>query len=366
MTPNPAFAEPDGVYLLSHSVGLPLRDAAATAIADHFDVWAHDPVEAWPTWLATIDGFRGALARLLGTSATSICPQSNVSSGATKILQAIRPADRTPTILLSEHAFPSLGYVCEHAGYDVRYIPADATATDVEVWQHHLGTGGDVDVVLITHVHSNTGELLPVEAIVRAAHDLGATTIVDVAQSVGVIPIDLEAWGADFVVGSCVKWLCGGPGAGWLWVREDVIDRCAPSDVGWFSHQDPFEFDIHRFRYAPDALRFWGGTPAVLPFAVARRSIEAIDATGVGEIRRHNLRLGRAIIEACGDRIASPTDDAIRSGTTIIAGDAMLVESLGEVGIAVDHRVSGLRVSPHIYNDEADIDALLDQLELDA
>lgn len=359
-TPIDELWSPDGTYLLSHSVGLPPLRTVRRSVDGYLRAWDDHGGGAWPTWLETIETFRATLAGLLAATPTSICPQPNVSAGVTKILQAIRPDGRRPSILLSELAFPSLGYVCRHADYDVRWIPADQPATDPATWAEHLVD--DVDVVLVTHVHSNTGELIPAGAITELATARKITSIVDVAQSVGVVPIDVGAWGADFVVGSCVKWLCGGPGAGWMWVRPDVIDRCEPVDVGWFSHEDPFEFDIHDFRYARDALRFWGGTPTVLPFAVAQASIEVIDTIGVDAVRAHNLHLGRQLIDALGDRIVSPTDDQTRSGTVIVAGDPSLVTSLGDAGIAVDHRARGIRVSPHVYNDEADITALVDHL----
>ena len=267
------FVEHEGIYLLSHSIGLPAR-GARDAAADYFEVWESDTSQAWPQWLGAIDGFREALSRLIGGQPASICPQSNVSSALSKMLGALRQSFDAPTILLTEDAFPSLGYVCEHAGYVVRYIAADLDATDPAVWKSALSA--DVDIVLITHVHSNTGEQIPVADIAGIARRQGVLSIVDVAQSVGVLPVDVGAWDVDVVVGSCVKWLSGGPGAGWLWVRPDLIERCTPVDVGWFSHDDPFEFDIHDFRYAGDALRFWGGTPTVLPFVIARHSIDAI------------------------------------------------------------------------------------------
>jgi selenocysteine lyase/cysteine desulfurase len=260
---------------------------------------------------------------------------------------------------MTEDAFPSLGYVCQKLGLHVRYIGRSEATTDPGVWAEHLT---DVDLVLITHVHSNTGQLIPAAEITGLARDRGITSIVDVAQSVGVIPIDLGAWDADVVVGSCVKWLCGGPGAGWLWAHPDLIDRCEPVDVGWFSHEDPFEFDIHQFRYASDALRFWGGTPAVVAPAIAARSIELIDEIGVDQIRRHNLEMTDRLVEGLGALLVSPLAHHRRSGT-IIVDPASATEAVGralrDAGIAVDHRPSGFRLSPHIYTSSADIDATI-------
>jgi kynureninase len=350
------FVDYEGIYLLSHSIGLPVR-RAREAVADYFKVWESDTPHAWPQWLEAIDHFRETLGQLIGGPPASICPQSNVSSALSKTLGALRQSFDNPTILLTEEAFPSLGYVCEHAGYEVRYIGADLDATDPAVWRSALTS--DVDIVLITHVHSNTGEQVDVADIAGIARRRGVISIVDVAQSVGVLPVDVDAWDIDVVVGSCVKWLSGGPGGGWMWVRPDLIERCTPVDVGWFSHDDPFEFDIHDFRYAGDALRFWGGTPTVLPFVIARHSIDAIRRIGVDAIRRHNLAMVDQLVDALGDRVLSPVRPDRRSGTCIIrAGDGD-VEILSRKGIAVDQRGGAIRASPHIHTSENDIQILV-------
>lgn len=351
------FVDHDGIYMLSHSIGLPLRGSREAAL-EFFDAWEYDTVQAWPRWLESIDGFRRSLARLLGTHPASICPQSNVSSGLTKILGSIGELPHRPTVLISEDAFPSLGYVFQQAGCRLRYIDRAFDATDAGVWRDHLGSA---DIVLITHVQSNTGQLVPVEEIVELARTSGTITIVDVAQSVGVIPIDLSVWNADFVVGSCVKWLSGGPGAGWLWGSPERIGRSRPRDVGWFSHADPFEFDIHRFQYADDALRFWGGSPTVLPFAVARHAVDTIDAIGVDTIRAHNIEMSDHLIDGLGQRIVSPHQAGRRGGTCIVTADATASDRLAHAGIAVDARTNGVRVSPHVHVGHDDIEAFIGQ-----
>jgi kynureninase len=353
------FITHDGAYLLSHSIGLPVA-GTRTAIDDYLGVWEADPAHAWPHWLGTIDGFRDQLARLIGGERASICPQSNVSSALTKILGALRSTFDvdTPTIVLTEEAFPSLGYVCERSGYRVRYIDRGRNTLDLNVWDRQLGD--DVDVALITHVHSNTGELLSAASITEITRARGIVSVVDVAQSVGVIPINVKTWTADFIIGSCVKWLSGGPGAGWLWAAPEMVERCQPTDVGWFSHAEPFEFDIHEYRDAADALRFWGGSPTVLPFAVARTSIETIADIGVDKIRSSNLALTELLIDRLGDRVVSPHRPAYRSGTCIVAADAQCVDRLLHAGVEVDHRPSGLRVSPHVHTTRRDIEVAAD------
>ena len=212
------------------------------------------------------------------------------------------------------------------------------------------------------------GQAGPISELTRIARKRGIISIVDVAQSIGCVPIDLSQWSADFVIGSCVKWLCGGPGAGFLWCSSDIIDQCKPVDVGWFSHENPFEFDIHNFRYAKDALRFWGGTPSVQPFCVATNSITTIHNIGVDTIRRHNLALTQRIIDSVPQEyVITPIDKIHRGGTLVIRfpkeQQNQFEQKLRESSVLVDSRPTGIRLSPHIYNDAPDIEVVLDCIE---
>lgn len=357
------FHRPDGIYLSSHSVGLLPVDAASRVDGDHLEVWRRRPQEAWDHWLAEIDAFRMALAVLFDHDQSCFCPQPNVSGALTKILWSLpRDSGRTQ-IVLSEEAFPSVGFVCAAAGergYEVDFVPSTVDARDPDVWAARLDAR--TAAVVVTHVHSNTGELLPVDRITAVAKEREVVSVVDVAQSAGVVPVDLRRWDADFVVGSCVKWLCGGPGAGYLWVRPEMIERCRPIDVGWFSHGEPFEFDIHHFRFADDARRFWGGTPSVLPATLARHSIELLTELGIEAVREHNTALTARLIAGLPDTaIVGPRDAAARGGTVVVDGGRAeeLERRLVDASIHVDRRATGVRISPHVYNTAADIDAVL-------
>ncbi|MGQ0835584.1 MAG: aminotransferase class V-fold PLP-dependent enzyme [Gammaproteobacteria bacterium] len=159
------------------------------------------------------------------------------------------------------------------------------------------GGADDVAAALVTHVHSNTGVRLPVREIAGLCRQRGIFCIVDVAQSAGVLEVSIPKTGADVVLGSCVKWLCGGPGAGFIWIDPRRLASLEPADVGWFSHANPFELDIHSFTYAPDARRFWGGTPSIAPFALAAESIALIAEIGAAQIQRHNRALARVFLD---------------------------------------------------------------------
>ena len=360
------FHVPDGAYLLSHAVGCQPKSAADVIDRHYLDAWAKDGGGAWETWRAATDGFNQRLATLLNGDATQFCPQVNLSSALTKIIHALPERTGRDTIVVSEQDFPTIAYVAEHAArasYRVRYVEKSRDVMDPGVWQEAIRD--DVQLVCITHVLSNTGQRLPVEHIIACTRATGALSVVDVAQSIGVVPIDLSAWGADFVIGSCVKWLCGGPGAGFLWGSAAALSFSQPVDVGWFSHEDPFEFDIHEFRYAPGARRFWGGTPSVVPFVVANAGIDTMLDIGIDAIAAHNRTLVDTLIGNVPESmLLSPRDPERRGGTAVIrsADDAGLEAALTANGVHCDRRADGVRLSPHVYNGEDDVLAAADAL----
>jgi kynureninase len=230
----------------------------------------------------------------------------------------------------------------------------------MQVWEEYLRD--DVALALVTQVQSNNGVQLPIASITALTKKRSIISLIDIAQAIGILAIDIQKWSADFIVGSCVKWLSGGPGAGFMWVNPNILEDCKPCDVGWFSHDDPFEFKIHNFRYAKDALRFWGGTPSIYPYLVAFASLKFVCDIGVDTIRQHNLVLTDRIIETLDEQdLISPLDSNFRSGTTIIHfGDNhdRIIQILRDNKVHFDSRSKGIRLSPHLYNSEAQIDAL--------
>ena len=239
----------------------------------------------------------------------------------------------------------------------MRFLPHGVLpGAELETWAAAL-TADDVYAALITHVHSATAVVAPIQQIVAACRARGVYSIIDVAQSAGILVVDVAAVDADAVLGSCVKWLCGGPGAGFLWVSPSLIGDLEPVDVGWFSHQEPFEFDPHDFRFAADARRFWGGTPAVAPLVFAAVSIGRLAGIGIDTIRAHNIGLQRLLK----DRIGSwpfPCTPTHNGGTCCISvkGRRQEVEhALHSRQVRFDMRGDMLRISFHIYNGEDDV-----------
>jgi selenocysteine lyase/cysteine desulfurase len=335
---------PGGPYLLSHSAGLLPVAARGEFEAHFFAPWAVKPGESWPLWLSAIDDFRRALAGLLGGRMADYCPQPNVSAGLFALLSGLTLEKTRDKIVMSAQAFPSLGFVAQQAerlGFRLELLEGDPA--DIAIWDAALQP--DVAVVLVMHVHSNTSVVSPVTEIAELARARGIFSIIDVAQSAGILPIDVEAWQADALIGSCLKWLCGGPGAGFLWSPHDL----KPLNVGWFSHENPYAFDIRDFRYAPDARRFWGGTPSVAPYVLATTGIRTITDIGVETILAHNRALIARIDPSArtgkGGTLCHRPVDIEKAVATLTAADCRF-----------DRRGDALRLSFHIYNTEADAD----------
>jgi kynureninase len=353
------FHVPAGHYLLSHSVGCLPVAARARVERALLAPWAEAGSDAWPLWLSAIGEFRGALAALLGGAADEYCPQPGVSAAVFNLVSAL-PRGNRDVLLVSRHAFPSIGFALsglEKLGWRVRFVEGDPTG--LAGWRAAMRS--DVAAAVIMHVHSNNGRISPVAALAALALERGIFLIVDACQSAGIVDFDVRALGAGAVAGSCVKWLCGGPGAGFLWVDPAWLDRLEPPDRGWFSHAEPFEMAIADFRYAPDARRFWGGTPSIAPYALASAGIEAIAAIGVPAIHAHNRALLATLAEALGENWAPSLDMAGKGGTLCLdlgAAAPAAEQALRDAGCRIDRRGAVLRLSFHIFNDAADSEAV--------
>ena len=345
-------------YFLSHSVGC-LPKGSPEALQEHFfGPWMSG--ENWALWMEELETFRAGIAGLLNVKAVSICPQTNVSSALTKILMSILKPEGRDVILLSKMDFPTIGFVAKQAerlGYRLQFIDGDPS--DFELWDDALDTR--VAFVLVTHALSNTSHILPVGEICDAAWRVGAVSIVDVAQSLGAVPVNLPLWTPDFVIGSGVKFLCAGPGACFLYAAEHMLPKCRPMDVGWFSHENPFEMDIEQFRYAPDAMRFFGGTPSPAPIILANSALGVWDKIGLkateDRIQEHLSVLHASLPEGAA---VSPIEIGKRGATLVLSssfGDKIR-EDLMSANIKFDQRQQGYRFSVHGYTSDAEIEKL--------
>lgn len=354
---------PTEPYFLSHSVGCLPKASKQALLDDYCQPWQQQGGDGWPDWLKVIERFKMQLSELLGGQADQFCPQTNLSSGWSKLLTAMAQQSNKRQILMHASAFPSMGFVVQALkplGLELVLVEGEGSENSLDAWQSKLGD--NTLCVLLTHVHSNSGVMTDIAPLAAMCKTHNTLCLVDIAQSVGVVPIDISTWQVDAVLGSCVKWLCGGPGAGFMWLADSLIADLSPMDVGWFSHQNPFEMDIHHFEYADDARRFWGGTPNIASYAIAAASVELINRISVQKIWQHNRQLAAKVLTQLPAHIADKVDLRQNGGTLCLQASPNEIvrasDLLGQAGVHFDKRDRTLRLSLHIYNQDSELDII--------
>jgi kynureninase len=222
-------------------------------------------------------------------------------------------------------------------------------------------------LVPISHVLYKLGEIQDVEPIVRRAHEVGAHVVLDCYQSAGIVPLDVTALEVDFAVGGSVKWLCGGPGNAWLYVRPDLADRLRPTATGWQAHAQPFAF-AEEMEYATGAARFLTGTPNPAAHYAATAGYDLVEEVGVDRIREHSLMQTELLIGLADERgfdVHTPRDPARRGGTVTldVLEYAAVHAELEARGILCDFRPdAGIRLGPHFFTTDDEIRFAVDQI----
>jgi kynureninase len=294
------------------------------------------------------------VGRIIGAPPGSTVMHQNVAVAEAIIVSCFRPVDpRRNRIVYEEGNFPSVRYLYQaQPEFDVVVVDDDQAIVDA-IDERTL-------LVPITHVLFKTGEIQDVAAIVRRAHEVGAHVVLDAYQSAGIVPLDVAALNVDFAVGGSVKWLCGGPGNGWLYVRPDLADVLEPTFIGWQAHAHPFSFEPE-LEYADGVARFLTGTPNVPALYAASAGYDLIEEIGVDRIRENSVRQTQLLIELldeAGFDVGSPRDPVRRGGTVTARTPEFeaVHKELEERQILCDFRPdAGLRLGPHYYNTDDEL-----------
>ncbi len=358
-------------YLVSHSLGA--MPTGARAQADRFlDAWATRGVRAWSEgWWEVGRQTGDLLAPLLGVPAGSVTMVQNVSVAQSTIVSALDLRGPRRRIVVSRLDFPTNHYVFEGwraAGAEVVYVEsADGLTHPPEDWLPHIDER--TALVCCSLVLFRNSAIVDVAPIVAHARAVGAPVVLDVYQATGTLPLDLGALGVEFAVGGSVKWLCGGPGAGYLYVRPDVAATLRPAVTGWAAHARPFAFETGPIAYAEGCERFATGTPNVSAWTIAQAGYRIVAEVGVPAIRAKSLRQTRRLIDhalARGWRVRTPLDDEQRGGTVTIdvPDSARVAADLLARDVVIDHRPdAGIRIAPHFYTTDDEIDHALGVLD---
>lgn len=348
-------------YLVSHSLGAMPRKAA-DHLAEYARMWAERGIRSWAEgWWETPLRVGDQVGRIIGAPPGSTVMHQNVSIAEAVALSCFRPVDPARNRVVYERGnFPSVRYLYQ-AQPDLDIVVCEDDAEILErIDERTL-------LVPISHVIFREGEIQDVEPIVRRAREVGAHVILDCYQSAGIVPLDVTALEVDFAVGGSVKWLCGGPGNGWLYVRPDLAERLQPTYIGWQAHARPFAFE-EEMEYAGGGARFLTGTPNPAAHYAATAGYDLVEEVGIARIRENSLRQTQLLIglaDAAGFEVRSPRDPARRGGTVTVdvPESASVYAELEERGILCDFRPgAGIRIGPHFYNSDDEISFAIGQI----
>jgi kynureninase len=362
-------------YLVSHSLGAMPR-GVEERLAEYARAWATRGVRAWAEgWWDLPRTVGDKIGRLLGAAPGSVVMHQNVSVCQSVVLSCFDLQGARNGIVYEELNFPSVMYVYEaHRSLGARIVTVKSDDGMTVPLERFLDAIDETTLLVpLSHVIFKSGAVQDVAAIVRRAHEVGALVVADLYQSAGTVPVDVTAWDVDFATGGSVKWLCGGPGAGYLYVAPRLQDRLRPRVTGWRAHARPFAFEPGAIDYAAGAERFLHGTPAVASLHAAQAGYDVVAALGVDAIRRKSIRQTQLLLDLArenGLTPRTPDEPARRGGMAILDvphGEAVARELMRRE-VLVDHRPgAGIRISPHFYNTDdevrrvvAEIRAILD------
>jgi kynureninase len=359
------------VYLISHSLGAMPRDTFKL-LNEYGEMWATRGVRAWAEgWWDMPVTTGNEVARIIGADPQTVVMHQNVSICQSLILSCFEPTPKRNKIVYSELNFPSVMYVYEaHARNNklrIQTVPSDDGIT-ISLDRFLEAIDEETLLVPFSHVLFKSGFLQNAKAITERAHEVGAMVVLDAYQSAGTVPFNVKELNVDFATGGSVKWLCGGPGAGYLYVRPDLHQQLTPKTTGWMAHEEPFAFETE-LRYAPDIRRFLHGSPAIPALYAARSGFDIINQIGVQRIREKSTRQTELLIrlaEEAGFNVTSPKDPADRGGTiTIGHPDAAAITSeLIKREFIVDYRPgAGVRISPHFYNTDEELELVIKEMK---
>lgn len=349
-------------YLISNSLGaMPI--GAQEGLERYAETWRTRGVRAWGEgWFEMAVGTGDLLAPLIGTGAGEVSFHQNVTLATAIFLSALDFRGERNRLVVVDLEFPSLQYLYnQHPDAEIVTV---RTKDGLSIDEDELCAAIDERTCLVafSHVLFKSSFILDAQRIAARAREMGAITLLDMFQSAGTMPIDLPAWGIDAAVGGCLKWLCGGPGNCYLWVRPELGDTLEPRLTGWFAHPRPFGFEEGRMEWRTGGWRWLTGTTNVPALHAASAGLEILGEAGMEAVREKSMRQTARLaelFEAEGWRVSASRDPERRGGTVAVDVPHALhcATELNERDVCVDFRPGvGIRMSPHFYTRDDELD----------
>ncbi len=358
------------VHFISHSLGcVPAK--TKDDLVEFFELWRTKSITAWSDWLPEVDRAAARIAKVISTKQSNVTMMQNVSGIMAVVASCFDYTEKRNKVVYEQLMFPTVSYVWqaeERRGAkcvlvqstDGITIDADAVCAAIDE---------QTVVVPVQHVVFSSGFIQDVKKISDRARQVGAHVILDCYQSIGAVPIDVVDLGVSFACGGSVKYMCGGPGAAWLYVREDLIEKFAPRVTGWFGNEAPFAFTMPAQSYADNIWRYMGGTPAVAALYQSRAGQDIVGEIGVRKIRDKSLVMTQACIDwvdELGMKLNTPRPAEQRGGSVVFdfVGAADVCRELNRRKFYCDHRPgAGIRIAPHFYSKREEIELFFGELK---
>ena len=351
------------IYINSCAQGA-LSDAVRGAYEQYLRDW--DEFGApWEYWVERGEAARASFADLIGASPDEVAVTTSESAGVASLASGLRFARRSK-VVLTDWEFPTIGQIWhaqEARGARVVHVPpADDGTIPIEHFDRAIDD--DTLVVSITHVCYRNGAMVDVPAVVELAHERGAYVLLDVYQSIGSLPIDVNELDVDFLGAGVLKYLLGSAGLGFFYCKRGLVEKVWPTATGWFADRNIFEMDHTDYSPAPTASRFQSGTPPIPAIYAGIAGMELMKEIGIAATREHVLELHRLLIDGLdelGAQLVTPRAADRRGALLCVRSNDVgaLVGALADDGIVTSERDSNLRISPHAYNTAEDVEAVL-------
>ena len=359
-------------YLINNSLGAMHRETRHR-LAEYANLWDTVGVVAWDTWFPEMRRVADLVGAAIGAPSGTTVLRQSVNDAIAAVASCFDFSGPRNKVVTTAADWPGTHYFwtgeLARLGGELVVVPFEPDGLTIDTDRIVAAIDDRTLLVSVSLVQFRTSALIDLTPIVSAAHEHGALVVLDAYQGAGAVPVDVTGNDVDMCLGGSVKFLCGGPGNGWLYVRPDLAETLQPTAVGWISHEKPFEFDWAPIRYAPGIMRFAGGTPNVPAAYAAAPGYQAIVDVGIDRIRERSQSLTQPLLESALERgftVNSPRDADRRGGhVTIDPGDAERVHhELIERKFVVDYRPgTGIRVAPHFYNTHDECMAVLDEME---
>jgi len=354
------------IYLSSCSQGA-LARPVEESLHSFIDSW-HRHGNPWELWVGEMEKLRAQFAALINAGPHEIAVTFSVSTALNSLASSMDYGERAG-VVTSDFDFPTVGHIWlaqQRRGARVSFARAEGRRLPMTSFEEAVGS--DTALVATTHVCYKNGFKTNPSALAELAHERGALLLIDAYQSMGTQPMDVKALEIDFLTTGALKYLLGSPGIGFLYIKEDLIERFQPSDSGWFGQENVFAYDVHKLQYAGSARRFETGSPPIPNVYAALAAMRLIEQVGLERIQRHIESLAGVLIgglQARGLDLLTPSSPTER-GPLVMVGSTdapKLVESLAIEGILCSTRDGALRISLHYYNTRGDVDAVLESLD---